>query len=157
MPATANGMRKNGAPILLKFWEQKKSDTSRMMPSPYTLRDAVSFTGLPCPFATVLPRPPTLSARPLFVVPSPENDVIPQPAARDRQLRRCRKNDLQDRPTVQEIARETRVCPERCWCPSRRPRRVDGTSLPLPDSSPHRVSARRPSRASRALRTSPQE
>ncbi len=34
MPATANGTRKEGSPILLKLREQMNSVTSRIAPSP---------------------------------------------------------------------------------------------------------------------------
>src|ERR1700721_3133822 len=52
MPATASGMMKDGAPMLLNLREQIVKATSKMAPSPYSLRDGVSFTGLPSPSAT---------------------------------------------------------------------------------------------------------
>ena len=68
----SNGQRNDGktaAPWLLKLREQIVSATSKMAPSPYSLRDGVSFTGLPCPSATVPPPVPTVSAKTPFVAP----------------------------------------------------------------------------------------
>lgn len=69
MPATARGMMNDGSPKLLNLREQIVSDTSKTAASPYTLWDGVSFTGLPCPFATLPPLVATDSARPQFVAP----------------------------------------------------------------------------------------
>jgi hypothetical protein len=46
-PATARGMKNDGSPVLLKLREQIVIATSKMAPNPYSLRDGVSFTGLP--------------------------------------------------------------------------------------------------------------
>lgn len=45
-PATASGMKKDSSPVLLSLREQIVSAASKMAPSPYSLRDGVSFTGL---------------------------------------------------------------------------------------------------------------
>jgi hypothetical protein len=55
--------------MLLSLREQIVSATSKVAPNPYSLRDGVSFTGFPCPPATVPPPVPTVSARPPFVAP----------------------------------------------------------------------------------------
>src|SRR4029077_9285356 len=47
MPATANGIKKDGSPLRPKSREQIVSDTSKMAPSPYNLCEGVSFTGFP--------------------------------------------------------------------------------------------------------------
>ena len=60
MPATARGMMKDDSPGLLSLREQMVSATSKTAPSPYTLRDGVSFTVPPCSSATVPPFVPTL-------------------------------------------------------------------------------------------------
>ena len=49
--------------MLLKLREQIVSAASRTTPSTYSLRDGVSFTGLPCPSATVPPLVPTRSSQ----------------------------------------------------------------------------------------------
>src|ERR1700681_3951357 len=46
-PATAKGMKNDASPVRLKFRAQIVSATSRMAPSPYSLCEGVSFTGLP--------------------------------------------------------------------------------------------------------------
>ncbi len=69
MPATARGMMNDGSPVRLKLREQIVSTTSKMALSPYSLRDGVSFTGFPCPSATVPLPVPTVSARSPFVAP----------------------------------------------------------------------------------------
>ena len=48
MPATAKGMMNDGAPVRLKFLEQIVNATSKMAPSPYSLCEGVSFTGISC-------------------------------------------------------------------------------------------------------------
>src|SRR5260370_7186502 len=46
-PATARGMKNDGSPMRLKLREQIVIATSKMAPSPYSLCEGVSFTGLP--------------------------------------------------------------------------------------------------------------
>src|SRR5919108_727464 len=46
-PATARGIINEGSPMRLNLREQITSDASKMAPSPYSLCDDVSFTGLP--------------------------------------------------------------------------------------------------------------
>jgi hypothetical protein len=46
-PATAKGMKNERSPVRLKLREQIVSATSKMAPSPYSLCEGVSFTGLP--------------------------------------------------------------------------------------------------------------
>jgi hypothetical protein len=53
-------MMKDISPVLLILREQIVSATSKMAPIPYTLRDGVNFTVLPCSSATVSPFVPTL-------------------------------------------------------------------------------------------------
>src|SRR5260370_7009346 len=45
-PATAKGMKNDGSPMRLKLREQMVIATSKMAPSPYSLCEGVSFTGL---------------------------------------------------------------------------------------------------------------
>ena len=63
MPATASGMMKDGSPTLLSLREQIVSITSKIAPNPYSLRDAVSFTVLPCSPGTLRSFVPILRAR----------------------------------------------------------------------------------------------
>src|SRR5580692_13213785 len=46
-PATARGMKNDGSPVRLKLREQIVSATTKTAPSPYSLCEGVSFTGLP--------------------------------------------------------------------------------------------------------------
>jgi hypothetical protein len=55
--------------MLLSLREQIVSATGKMAQNPSSLLDAMSFTGRPCPSATVPPPVPTVSARPPFVAP----------------------------------------------------------------------------------------
>src|ERR1700730_15381229 len=120
MPATASGMMKDGAPMLPSLREQIVSATSKMTPNPYSLRDGVSFTGLPCPSATVPPSVPTVSARRPFVAPWPERAAVPLRAESGRPLHQYRKKELRNLRKAQALVRAPEVSPARCWCPFRR-------------------------------------
>src|ERR1700681_3304695 len=93
MHATASGIMKDVAPMLLNLREQIVNATSKMTPNPYSLRDGVSFTGLPCPSATVPLLVPTVSASPPFVATWPERAAVPRQAELNRPPRRCRRRD----------------------------------------------------------------
>src|SRR6202040_3065922 len=98
--------------------------TSMTTPRRYSLRDGVSFTGLPCPSVTVRPPVPTLSARPPFVEPWPERAAVPRPAGLNLPPRRCRKRDRysQRKAAVRERApAEPQAHSE---CPSHRHRKA---------------------------------
>src|SRR6202790_5087776 len=93
MPAAASGIMNDGAPMLLNLREHIVNATSKIAPNPYSLWDGVSFTGLPCPSATVRPPVPTVSAKPPFVAPWPERAAVPPQDELSRPPRRCHRSD----------------------------------------------------------------
>src|SRR5260370_42269362 len=88
-PATARGMNNDGSPVRLKRREQIVSATSKVAPSPYSLREGVSFTGLPFngEVARLLAAIRRTSRQSLG--PSRERAVIPELAESSRLRRRC--------------------------------------------------------------------
>src|SRR2546425_2101455 len=124
MPASVKEAMKYGPPLSPKLREQIVSATHNVAPSMYSLVDGVSFTGLPCPSATVPPPVPTLSARPPCVAPLSERDATPLPDGSGPQLHQYRKKELRNLRKAQELVRAIRVSPTRCWCPMRRLRKA---------------------------------
>src|SRR5260370_31273788 len=90
-PATARGMKNDGSPMRLKLREQIVSTTSKMAPSPYSLYEGVSFTGLTFKdeVARLLAAIRRTSLQSLG--PSRERAAIPEPAESNRLRRRCHR------------------------------------------------------------------
>jgi len=93
-PATDRGMMENASPWPLNLREQIVNATSKMVPSPYNLRDGVSFTGLPWLSATLALPVSSASARPPFVAPARERTAVPQQAELNRPPGQYRKRDV---------------------------------------------------------------
>src|SRR5260370_41013427 len=91
MPATARGMMKDCSPTLLSLREQIVSATSKMAPSPYSLCEGVSFTGLLYndEVARLLAAIRRTSLQSLG--PSWERAAIPEPAESSHLQRRCHR------------------------------------------------------------------
>src|SRR5260370_37810624 len=89
-PATARGMKNDSSPTRLKLREQIVSATSKMEPSPYSLCEGVSFTGLPFNYevARLLAAIRRTSLQSVGL--SQERIAIPEPAESCRLRRRCR-------------------------------------------------------------------
>src|SRR6266403_5880418 len=144
-PATARGMKNDGSPRRLKLREQIVSATSKMAPSPYSLRDGVSFTGFPCPSATALPPVPTVSARPQFVAPYPESATVPRQAELSRPPRRCRRTDRPNVPKALAHGRASTVPQVHSLFPSHHwQTNLNGTPSHQQDNSRHRAWALQP-------------
>src|SRR5258706_9377507 len=91
MPATARGTMKDGSPTLLSLREQIVSATSKMAPSPYSLCEGASFTGLPYndEVGRLLAAIRRTSLQSLG--PSRERVAIREPAESSRLRRRCHR------------------------------------------------------------------
>src|SRR3984893_8906854 len=109
-PATASGMKNDGSPVRLKLREQFVSATSKMAPSPYSLCEGVSFTGLPFneEVARLLVAIRRTSLQSLG--PSRERAVIPEPAESSRLRRRCHKRVLLSPLRVQAPSCASAIC-----------------------------------------------
>src|SRR5882724_3205539 len=90
-PATAREMKNDGSPVRLKLREQIVSATNKMAPSPYSLCEDVSFTGLPFnrEVARLLAAIRRTSLQSLG--PWRERAAIPEPAESSRLPRRCHR------------------------------------------------------------------
>src|SRR5690242_17766677 len=91
-PAAARGIINADSPMRLKLRAHIVSEMSKMMPSPYSLRDGERFTGSPPPCEGVTLSVPIPSAKPRFVAPWPERAAAPQRAELNRKLHQCRRN-----------------------------------------------------------------
>src|ERR1700675_774786 len=87
-PATASGMKNDGSPVRLKFREQIVSATSKMAPSPYSLCEGVSFTGLPCHQKAARLLAAIRRTRLQSLAPSREQAAVPGLAKSDRSRHR---------------------------------------------------------------------
>src|SRR6266481_3325086 len=90
-PATARGMKNDGSPVRLKLREQIVSATSKMAPSPYSLCEGVSFTGLPYKHQVVRLLPAIRQTSLQSLGPSRERAAIPEPAESSLLGRRCHR------------------------------------------------------------------
>src|SRR6267143_2939826 len=90
-PATARGMKNDGSPLQLKLREQIVSAKSEMVPSPYSLCEGVSFTGLPFNGEVARPLAAIRRTSPQSLGPSRERAAIPEPAESSRLQRRCHR------------------------------------------------------------------
>src|SRR5258707_15638628 len=90
-PATARGMKNDGSPVWLKLREQTVSATSKMAPSPYSLCEGVSFTGLPFNGEVARLLAAIRRTNLQFLGLSPERAAIPEPAESSRLRRRCHR------------------------------------------------------------------
>src|SRR6266700_2652169 len=93
-PATARGMKNDGSPMPLKLRELIVSATSKMAPSPYSLCEGVSFTGLPFNDEVARLLAAIHRTSPQSLGPSRERDAIPEPAESSRLQRRCHRREL---------------------------------------------------------------
>src|SRR6266566_7737652 len=90
-PATARGMKNDDSPVRLKLREQIVSATSKMAPSPYSLCEGVSFTGLPFNDEVARLLAAIHRTRLQSLGPSRERATVPEPAESNRLRRRCHR------------------------------------------------------------------
>src|SRR2546425_1104528 len=92
-PATARGMKNDDSPMRLKLREQIVSATSKTAPSPYSLCEGVSFTGLPFNGEVARLLAAIRQTSPQSLAPSRERAAVPEPAESNRLRRRCRRSE----------------------------------------------------------------
>src|SRR4029077_18882856 len=109
-PATARGMKNDGSPVRLKLREQIVSATSKMAPSPYSLCEGVSFTGLPFNGEVARLLAAIRRTRLQSLGPSRERAAIHEPAESSRLRRRCHRRVPCSRSRVQGPSCASAIC-----------------------------------------------
>src|SRR5207253_11156017 len=83
-PARARGMKNDGSPMRLKLREQIVRATSKMAPSPYSLCEGESFTGLPFNGQVARLLAAIRRTSPQSLAPSRERAAVPEPEESNR-------------------------------------------------------------------------